>query len=100
MIRKEPFVYILASKLNGTLYIGVTSNLIQRAWEHKTGKTNGFVGKYDVKDLVYYEAHLTMESAILREKQLKMWKRLWKIRLIEERNPAWKDLWESILERY
>jgi putative endonuclease len=99
-MHKEPFVYILASKENGTLYIGVTSNLIQRAWQHKVRITEGFVGKYEIFKLVYLEPHLTMEAAIIREKQLKSWKRVWKIRLIERQNPEWKDLWESILERY
>ena len=100
MNRKEPFVYILASEENGTLYIGVTSDLIQRAWQHKTGLTQGFVGKYEVFNLVYFEPHLTMEAAIIREKQLKAWKRVWKIRLIERQNPEWKDLWGEILKRY
>ena len=100
MHRKEPFVYILASQLNGTLYVGVTNNLIQRAWEHKTGRTAGFVGKYKVFSLVYYESHADIKTAILREKHIKKWNRLWKIRLIETMNREWKDLWESILERY
>jgi putative endonuclease len=78
----------------------VTSNLVQRAWEHKTGKTKGFVGRYEVFMLVYYESHISMEAAILREKQIKKWNRLWKIRLIETMNREWKDLWERILERY
>jgi putative endonuclease len=97
---REPFVYILASQRNGTLYVGVTSNLIQRAWEHKTGKTSGFVAKYQVYNLVYYEPHSSMESAILREKQLKKWNRIWKLRIIEKMNPGWEDLWHEILERF
>ena len=73
---KEPFVYILASQRNGTLYIGVTSNLIQRAWEHKNGITPSFVKEYNINILVYYESHISMESAIIREKQLKKWNRI------------------------
>ena len=96
MNEKTPFVYIMASKRNGTLYIGVTSNLVQRIWQHKHDK-KGFTGKYDVSDLVYYEAHVSMEAAIAREKQLKKWERLWKLRLIEQTNPEWKDLWTDIL---
>ena len=97
---REPFVYILASKRNGTLYVGVTSNLVQRAWDHKSGKTTGFVEKYKVYGLVYFEPHASMESAIIREKQLKKWNRIWKLRIIEEMNPEWKDLWEEILARF
>jgi putative endonuclease len=100
MTHKAPFVYILASQENGTLYIGVTSNLIQRAWQHKAGRVSSFVKKYEVFNLVYYEAHASMEAAIIREKQLKKWNRVWKIRLIERQNPEWKDLWGDILERY
>ena len=100
MIRREPYVYILASQENGTLYIGVTSNLIQRAWQHKAGRVSGFVRKYEVFSLVYYEPHISMEAAIVREKHLKKWNRAWKIRLIEKQNPEWKDLWVNILERY
>jgi putative endonuclease len=99
MNSKEPFVYILASDRNGTLYIGVTSDLIKRVWDHKQKKRRGFTGKYSIYDLVYYEAHVSMEAAILREKQMKKWERRWKIRLIEERNPDWNDLWGSILGR-
>lgn len=96
MYEKNPFVYIMASGHNGTLYVGVTSNLIRRIWQHKHEKT-GFTGKYKVFDLVYYERHVSMESAILREKQIKEWKRQWKMRLIEQMNPKWNDLWEDIL---
>lgn len=94
---KQPCVYILASKKNGTLYIGVTSNLIQRIWQHKNKQVAGFTEKYNVHLLVYYEQHETMESAIGREKQMKKWKRDWKISLIEKDNPQWRDLWEDIL---
>ncbi len=97
MENKNPFVYILASGRNGTLYIGVTSDLTKRIWAHKNKTLKGFTSRYEVFDLVYYEAHASMEAAILREKQLKKWKRLWKIRLIEEMNPDWKDLWGDIL---
>jgi len=93
---KQPCVYILASKRNGTLYIGVTSNLVQRIWQHKQGLVEGFTNKYGVHTLVYYEQHETMQSAILREKQMKKWNREWKINLIEKMNPGWQDLWDSI----
>jgi len=93
---KQPCVYMLASKANGTLYIGVTSNLVQRVWQHKQGLAEGFSDKYGVHLLVYYEQHETMESAITREKQMKKWNRERKIKLIEKGNPSWIDLWESI----
>ncbi|MBL4608299.1 MAG: GIY-YIG nuclease family protein [Pseudomonadales bacterium] len=95
-MEKQPCVYMLASKKNGTLYIGVTSNLIQRVWQHKNNQTPGFTQKYNVHILVYYEQHETMESAITREKQMKKWKRDWKISLIEKGNPKWEDLWTAI----
>jgi putative endonuclease len=94
---KNPAVYILASKMNGTLYIGVTSNLPQRIWQHKNHLADGFTKKYDVTRLVFFEQHLTMESAIAREKQLKRWKRDWKIELIESKNPEWIDLYNAII---
>ncbi|MFV2004955.1 MAG: GIY-YIG nuclease family protein [Gammaproteobacteria bacterium] len=94
---KQPAVYILSSKLNGTLYIGVTSNLVKRIWEHKNNVVDGFTKKYDVHILVWYELHETMESAIKHEKRLKGWKREWKVRLIEEKNQWWQDLYQSIL---
>ena len=97
MPEKIPCVYILASKRNGTLYIGVTSNLPQRVWRHKTNLIEGFTARYDVHRLVWYEVHPTIEGAIKREKQLKEWKRPWKIRLVEEFNPQWKDLYNEIL---
>jgi len=87
---------MLASRKNGTLYIGVTSNLIQRIWQHKNNAMKGFTEKYHVHMLVYYEQHESMETAILREKQLKKWNRDWKIKLIEKDNPSWNDLWLSI----
>jgi len=95
--KKQPVVYILSSKPNGTLYIGVTSNLVKRIWEHKNHVVEGFTKKYDVHALVWYELHETMESAISREKRLKSWKREWKVRLIEKKNLWWQDLYQSIL---
>jgi putative endonuclease len=91
-----PAVYLLASQRNGTLYIGVTSNLIQRIWQHREGLAEGFTKKYGVKTLVWYELHTTMESAIAREKALKKWNRDWKLKLIEQTNPQWLDLWPEI----
>jgi putative endonuclease len=93
----QPAVYMLASARNGTLYIGVTSNLVQRIWQHREGVVEGFTTKYHVKTLVWYEQHDTMESAITREKSLKTWNRDWKLRLIETANPNWCDLWREIL---
>jgi putative endonuclease len=95
-VGKQFCVYILASQRNGTLYIGVTSNLIQRIWQHKQGVTDGFTKRYGVKHLVHFEVHDTSESAITREKQIKKWERAWKLRLIEENNPEWKDLYGLI----
>ena len=94
---KQPAVYILASKRNGTLYIGVTSDLKKRAWEHKNDQVDGFSKKYGVHDLVYYELHENMVSAITREKQIKKWNRAWKLELIEKQNSDWRDLWEEII---
>lgn len=90
------FVYILASKKNGTLYIGVTSDLIKRVWLHKSKVTKGFTEEYGVDKLVYFEDTVDVLSAITREKQLKKWNRAWKIRLIEEQNPNWEDLYNTI----
>ncbi|HEX7891254.1 MAG TPA: GIY-YIG nuclease family protein [Ramlibacter sp.] len=97
MHEKQPAVYILASQRNGTLYIGVTSNLVQRAWQHREAVTEGFTARYGVHHLVHYELHGDMEHAIAREKRLKKWNRLWKLRLIEERNSQWRDLWDEVL---
>ena len=94
---KNPAVYILTNQRNGTLYIGVTSNLIQRIYQHKSNAVDGFSKKYQTHTLVYYEQHETMESALLREKQMKEWKRAWKINLIEKMNPFWKDLYHDII---
>ena len=93
----QPCVYILSSKRNGTLYVGVTSNLIKRVWEHKNDVVEGFSSKYHTHTLVWFELHETIESAIRREKAIKNWKRAWKIRAIEERNPTWKDLYSGLL---
>ena len=97
MNNKSYCVYILASQRNGTLYIGITNNLVKRVWEHKNKKVEGFTKKYEVHHLVYYEIHENPELAIIREKQLKKWNRLWKIRIIEKMNPEWKDLYQEIL---
>jgi putative endonuclease len=94
---KLPCVYVLSSKRNGTLYVGVTSDLVKRCWEHREGVVEGFSKKYGVHMLVHYEVCENMLSAISREKQLKKWNRAWKLRLIEERNPAWRDLWQDIV---
>ena len=93
---KQPVVYILASKRNGTLYIGVTSDLVKRVWHHKDDVAEGFTKKYGVHTLVYYEMHADMTEGIRREKQLKKWNRAWKIELIEKENPEWLDLWPTL----
>ncbi len=93
---KQPAVYILASKKNGTTYIGVTSDLVRRVWEHKQNLVEGFTKAYDVHTLVYFELHDEMTQAIQREKQLKKWNRSWKLRMIELKNPDWRDLWPDI----
>lgn len=90
------FIYILASKKNGVLYIGVTNNLIKRIYEHKYEFTKGFTSKYHVNKLVYFEMTSDVNSAIKREKQIKKWNRQWKINLIEKSNPEWKDLYSGI----
>ncbi|MDO8429608.1 MAG: GIY-YIG nuclease family protein [Candidatus Daviesbacteria bacterium] len=91
------YVYILASKRNGTLYIGVTNDLVRRVFEHKNDLIEGFTQKYNVHQLVYFEQHEEIEQAILKEKQIKKWKRKWKLELIEKSNPDWDDLYKSIL---
>ncbi len=90
------WVYILASGQHGTLYVGVTNDLVRRVWEHREGLVDGFTKKYDVKRLVWYEQHSDPASAIQREKRLKRWHRDWKTRLIEEENPLWADLYSYI----
>ncbi len=93
---KNYYVYILSSKRNGTLYTGVTSDIVKRVYEHKNGLVEGFTKKYNIHNLIWYEAHESAESAINREKQIKKWKRAWKLKLIEKENPKWIDLYESI----
>ena len=92
------YVYILASRRNGTLYIGVTSNLVQRVWQHRSGLVDGFTKQYGAKTLVWYERCEEIAGAILREKQMKEWRRLWKIELIEASNPCWRDLYEDLTQ--
>jgi putative endonuclease len=93
---RTPSVYILASKRNGTLYVGVTSEPIQRVWKHKNGGIEGFTKQYGVKLLVYLEVHTTMSEAISREKQIKKWRRASKVGLIQRHNPKWHDLYDEI----
>ena len=95
---KQYYVYLLASKRNGTLYIGVTNDLVRRVWEHKNNVIEGFTLKYNVHMLVYYEITADVESAITREKQMKKWMRQWKIELIEKSNPEWKDLYYELVK--
>lgn len=90
------YIYLLASQRNGTLYVGVTNNLVRRVWEHKNDFVDGFTKKYGVHMLVWYDVTESAEAAITREKQIKKWNRTWKLRLIEENNPEWKDLYEQI----
>ncbi len=90
------YVYILASKRNGTLYVGVTSDLVKRVHQHRTGEVGGFTSRHDVKNLVHYEIFDDMETAIGREKVIKKWRRAWKLELIETENPAWRDLFPEI----
>ena len=94
---KQPCVYILASRYHGTLYVGVTSDLVQRVWQHKNDSADGFTKRYRIHDLVWYEVHDTMHSAIAREKAIKEWRRAWKITLIEKDNLQWHDLFDWIV---
>jgi len=94
---KQPCVYLLASRRNGTLYVGVTSDLVKRVWEHKEDLADGFTKRYGVHTLVWYELHESMEVAIRREKAIKGWKRRWKLELIEKHNPGWRDLYDEVL---
>ncbi len=96
---KLSYVYIMASCKNGTLYIGVTSNLQERVYQHKQGLLDGFTKKYNVKNLVYYEIFGDIGEAIMREKRLKKWRREWKIKLIEKDNPGWNDLYDKLFEK-
>jgi putative endonuclease len=90
------YVYILASRRNGTLYIGMTDDLVRRAWQHREGVIAGFTKQYGVKVLVWYEEHSSRESAFERERRMKKWNRSWKIRMIESFNPQWRDLYDQI----
>jgi putative endonuclease len=94
---KRPAVYIMASRRNGTLYVGVTSDLVKRVWEHRNDVEEGFTCRYGVHLLVYFETHARIDDAIVREKQIKKWRRPWKMRLVESMNPEWNDLYESIV---
>ena len=96
-MNKQPAVYILASKRNGTLYVGVTSDLVKRIWEHRNDLVEGFTKRHGVHQLVWYELHESMESAMLWEKRLKDWQRKWKVQLIEKTNPGWEDLYPMII---
>lgn len=96
-VSRQPCVYILCSRRNGTLYVGVTARLLARVWQHKQHLVQGFTESYRVDRLVWYELHETMLSAIAREKSLKNWNRAWKIRLIEQANPHWRDLYLDLL---
>ena len=91
------YVYLLASRRNGTLYLGMTDNLAQRIWMHRTETLPGFTKQYGVKMLVWYEQHETRESAFSRERQIKKWNRAWKLKLVEQMNPTWRDLYDDIL---
>ena len=95
-MEKGGFVYIVASRRNGTIYNGVTSDLAKRAWEHREGMIEGFSKHYGCKRFVWFERHDTIEAAIVREKQMKEWKRVWKLRVIEEKNPEWNDLFDIL----
>jgi len=94
---KKPCVYLLASKRNGTLYVGVTSDLVKRVWEHKNDMVEGFTKRFGVHKLVWYELHESLTSAISREKAIKEWKRRWKLELITQTNPEWRDLYADLL---
>jgi putative endonuclease len=92
------WVYMLASSRNGTLYAGMTDDLVRRVWQHRSGTLSGFTQKYGIKLLVWYEQHETRESAFQRERQIKKWNRAWKLKLIEEANPAWRDLFDELTQ--
>jgi len=98
MLTRNYYVYLLASRPNGTLYIGVTNDLAKRVWQHREGLIDGFTKKYAVRLLVWYEETDSIEAAIVREKQIKKWNRSWKVELIEKINPDWKDLYEQIAQ--
>ena len=96
---RQPCVYLLANARNGTLYLGVTSNLVQRVWQHRASVADGFSARHCIHHLVWFEKHETMESAILREKRINKWNRAWKLRLIDALNASWRDLWPDITEQ-
>ena len=96
-MERQPCVYLLASKRNGTLYTGATSNMLKRVWEHKNNLVESFTSNHGVHTLVWYEVHETMETAIQREKAIKNWRRAWKMNVIEEVNPEWRDLYPGLL---
>jgi len=96
-MKKQPCVYLLASRYKGTLYAGVTSDLLKRVYEHKQHLVDGFTKRYQVDKLVWFEIHESMESAISREKAIKKWRRAWKVRMIEDQNPRWRDLFPDLL---
>ncbi len=91
------YVYIMCSNRNGTLYIGMTDNLVQRTWQHREGLMEGFTSAHAIKTLVWFEPDASRESAFTRERQMKKWNRAWKLRLIEQENPDWHDLWPQIV---
>ena len=97
MRSKQPAVCLLANKRNGTLYVGVSNDLVRRVYEHREGQSDGFTKKYGIKILVYFEQHEDIAQAIQREKNLKRWRRAWKIDLVEKENPTWRDLYETIV---
>jgi len=92
------YVYMLASKRNGTVYLGMTDDLVKRVWQHRTNLIPGFTQRYGVKMLVWYEQHESRESAFLRERQMKKWSRAWKLDVIEKANPSWRDLWDELAQ--
>ena len=96
-MQKQSFIYIMANKRNGTIYTGVTSDLPSRVWQHKNNFIEGFTAKFNLHKLVYFERHENIKSAIKREKQIKKWRRKWKLQLIEEENQEWRDLYEEII---
>jgi putative endonuclease len=94
---KQPAVYVMASGRRGTLYGGVTADLVQRVWQHREGTLGGLTQRYGVKELVWYEPHGSREEAIAREKALKKWRRAWKLEFVKKCNPQWRDLWDEIV---
>jgi putative endonuclease len=95
-MERQPAIYILTNRRDGVLYVGVTSNISARVWQHRNRMIDGFSLRYGLHRLVYFEMHASMYAAIVREKQIKGWKRAWKVALIEENNPEWRDLWETV----